>query len=170
MIECSMRRKEKEIIDAAEIDRVIMEAEVCRLGFASGGEPYIVPMNFGYDHGNRRLYFHSAKEGRKIDALRLESRVCFEIDTRHAVVAAESACAWSARFVSIIGWGRIAFVEDREEKIRGLDCIMSHYSGKSGWSFEDRALERVFVLRLEIEKMTGKKSGLDAPDLPAPTA
>jgi nitroimidazol reductase NimA-like FMN-containing flavoprotein (pyridoxamine 5'-phosphate oxidase superfamily) len=58
-----MRRKDREITDRAEIEAILNEAPVCRIGLAEGGEPYIVPMCFGYD--GTFLYLHSAPEASK---------------------------------------------------------------------------------------------------------
>jgi len=71
-----MRRSEREIKDTGEIEAVIRQAQVCRVAFAAGDSPYIVPVSFGYQ--DSCLYFHSAPEGRKMDILRLNPRVCFE--------------------------------------------------------------------------------------------
>ena len=64
-----MRRKNREVTDRARIEEIIRSCHVCRLGFVDDGRAYIVPMNFGYveEDGKYVFYFHSAKEGRKID-------------------------------------------------------------------------------------------------------
>jgi nitroimidazol reductase NimA-like FMN-containing flavoprotein (pyridoxamine 5'-phosphate oxidase superfamily) len=62
-------------------------ATVCHLGLADGGEPYVVPVNFGY--ANDCLYFHSAQSGHKIDLLKRNPRVCFEIDTDLQILKTE---------------------------------------------------------------------------------
>ena len=67
-----MRRAEKEITDRAQIDSIIQEAGVCRIGLVDGDEAYIVPMNFGYADGC--LWFHCAKEGRKMDLVNAMER------------------------------------------------------------------------------------------------
>ena len=59
-----MRRKDREITDRAEIEAILNEAMVCRIGLADDGEPYVVPVSFGYEDGS--VYIHSAPEGKKI--------------------------------------------------------------------------------------------------------
>jgi len=63
-----MRRREKQITDRSQIEAIIARSQVCRLALSDGGQPYIVPLCFGYRRS--RLYFHSAAAGRKIDILR----------------------------------------------------------------------------------------------------
>ncbi len=73
-----MRRREREIRDQAGIQEILEKGLVCRLGLYDGQYPYVVPMNFGYRDG--RIYFHCAAEGRKIDILQKNDRVCIEVD------------------------------------------------------------------------------------------
>ena len=60
-----VRRDDKEIASRSEIDDIIRGCKVCHLGLAVDGEPYIVPVSFGYD--GEAVYFHTAPEGKKID-------------------------------------------------------------------------------------------------------
>ena len=73
-----MRRKEKEIAERSELEAVIKEASVCRIAMVEGTSPYVVPLCFGYD--DNTLYFHSAIEGKKIEILKKNNSVCFEMD------------------------------------------------------------------------------------------
>jgi uncharacterized protein len=160
MGDMAMRRGEKEIEDREEIEEIIGRALVCRLGMVDEGRPYVVPLSFGYEGGC--LYLHSASAGRKIEVLRRSPEVCFEMDVDCEVARAEQACQWGMRFRSIIGFGRVEFLEDAAEKRKGLEVIMAHYA-ESGerFSFADREVERTVVIRVEIENMSGKKSGYD---------
>ncbi|HEY51473.1 MAG TPA: pyridoxamine 5'-phosphate oxidase family protein [Dehalococcoidia bacterium] len=151
-----MRRKEKEIADPAEIEEIVKKAKICRIGLVDGEEPYIVPVCFGYE-GNA-LYFHSAHEGRKMDLIRRNNRVCFEIDTDVEVIDAEKPCGWSTRYRSVIGVGWAHILEDEEDKIRGLAVLMRQFGEKKpDLEFEKAA--RAAVVRIDIENITGKKSG-----------
>ncbi len=151
-----MRRSDKEITDRTEIDAVIRGCQVCRLGFCDGGEPYIVPLCFGYD--GKALYFHSAPVGRKIDILHASNRVCFEFDTVESIVRTDKACNWGISYRSVVGIGRAEILDDLEAKRHGLSMIMCQYS-PGGFSFPDAAVDRVCIIRVAIERMTGKKSG-----------
>jgi uncharacterized protein len=151
-----MRKAEREIRDPERIRAIMEEARVCRLGMCDGREPYVVPLNYGL--GENCLYLHCAREGRKIEILRANDRVCFEMDLLREVKRAATACGWSARFESVIGSGRALFVEDPAEKRRGLDRIMAHYAGEAGpFDYGPKNLERVQVLRIDIASVTGKE-------------
>ena len=151
-----MRRKEREITDIEEIEQVIKKAKVCRLGLVANDGVYIVPVCFGYDRNS--LFFHSAPEGRKVELIKKNNKICFEIDTDVAVVNAEKPCGWTMKYRSVIGKGRACILERNEEKVHGLSLIMKQYSeGKPSLDFKN--LDSVLVVKIDIESMTGKKSG-----------
>ena len=150
-----MRRRDKEITDIGEIEGIIKKAICCRIGLVDSEEPYIVPVCFGYERNV--LYFHSDLEGQKIELIKRNKKVCFEIDTDVEVVRAEEPCSWTMKYKSVIGVGRAHILENDEEKAHGLRVIMKHYSeGESG--FPKSKLESVLVLRVDIERVTGKQS------------
>lgn len=151
-----MRRAEREIKDRKTIDDILRQATVCRLGLCDDDRPYVVPLNFGYD--GECLYFHSAREGRKMEVLRANPKVCFEVDVDHELVPTDTACDWGTRFRSVIGFGEARPVEDMEEKRRALDVILDHYSD-GDYEYTQESLTKLAVIRIEIEEITGKQSG-----------
>ena len=156
-----MRRSDREVKDAARIIDVISRCRCCRLGFydVSGGEVYIVPLNFGYDETSDGLvlYFHGAKEGRKLDLIRQNPQVGFEMYTEYTLHPADVACDWSAGFQSVIGTGTAAIVTDNEEKRRGLDRIMLHTTGKNGWTYSEQMLSAVCVFKVTVNTLSCKE-------------
>jgi len=151
-----MRRKEKEILDREEIDSIISKADVCRLGLSVDNNSYIVPLNFGYKE--RCLYFHTPKVGKKIDMIKTNNRVCFELDIELEVVRAEHPCDWNMKYRSVIGYGRASLLDDTEGKMRALDIIMEHYSGRTN-EYKEKMVDHLTIIKVEIQSMTGKKSG-----------
>jgi len=151
-----MRRKDKQINDPHELVSIIRSATVCRIGFSRNDVPYIVPVNYGYQ--DNCLYFHSAPEGRKIDIIRQNNRVCFEMETDVEVVESESPCKWSTKYRSVIGYGKAAFVEDSEQKKMAMDIIVAHY-GAAKHDYPVNQIGKLAIIRIEIESMTGKTSG-----------
>jgi nitroimidazol reductase NimA-like FMN-containing flavoprotein (pyridoxamine 5'-phosphate oxidase superfamily) len=150
-----LRRKEKEITDIKEIESIIQQSQVCRLALADEGLPYIVPLCFGFK--NKMLYFHSAKEGQKIDILRRNRQVCFEFDIDARVRSGKTACAWGMGYKSVIGYGTASLVEDPEEKQKALDIIMRQYS-EGEFEYSAKNLAEMLVIKVVISAMTGKKS------------
>ena len=150
-----MRRSEKEITDQSVIEAIINASLVCRLALSDGDQPYIVPLSFGYQ--DRTLYFHSALEGKKIDIIKINNRICFEFDINTEIIEAEKACKWGIKYQSVIGFGKAVLVHNIEEKQKALNIIIGHYSDRN-FQFPDKAIKKTLVIKIEIEKMTGKHS------------
>lgn len=152
-----MRRKDRELKEPAEIERIIAKSDVCRIALADNDMPYMVTMNFGYSGGdNACFFFHCAKEGRKLEMIKRNNFVCFELDTDHELYEGEVGCDWGMKFSSVVGYGKITVVENKETRIEALDCIMSHYSGRKMFSYDEKVLENTTILRLEVGEITGK--------------
>ena len=156
-----MRRSDREITDLSEILSIINDCKVIRLAtLDEEGLPYLIPLNFGYqcESGRLTLYCHSAREGRKLDLLRRDPRVTFEMDCRGALEEAERACNYSYFSASVIGRATAELLEG-EEKLLGLTALMRHMAGR-----EDRfTLEQargVEVIALRVQSLTAKSKKL----------
>jgi hypothetical protein len=151
-----MRRKEKEISDRAEIEAVIQDARVCRLGMCDGQTPYVVPLCFGY--AAQTFYFHCAAAGRKLEILEKNPNVCLELESGVAVKSGKNACDWSMNYRSVIAFGRAARVEAPEAKRRALDLIVARYAPGS-FDYPEAALAKTVILEVRVQSMAGKRSG-----------
>ena len=149
-----MRRREREVTDINEIESIIHESSVCRLGLVDGDKPYVVPLCFGYF--DNTLFFHSAKKGYKLDLIKKNNRVCFEFDTFLEIKKAAKPCSWGMLFRSVIGFGKAALVDDTDSKRRAFDIIMKNYSDGS-YAFSEADLKNTVVIKVKIESMTGKQ-------------
>jgi uncharacterized protein len=148
-----MRRKDKEMSDPEAIASVIRRSTVCRLGMTDGAQPYVIPMSFGYRDG--AVYFHSAPEGRKIDILRKNPRVCIEFDVDCRLKTGDSACKWGFYFQSAIAFGVAAIIEDATEKRAALDIIIGQYSGET-FTYPESAIDKIVVIKVTVTELTGK--------------
>lgn len=148
-----MRRSDRAITDPQELESVLREAAVCRMGLCDEGKPYVVPMNYGYRDGS--VFLHSAAEGRKIDILRRNPNVCLEFEKDVELVPAEAACSFSMKYRSVIASGKAVFLEGTEEKSFGLNAIMLQYTGRE-FVFPPQALEKIVVLRVDLAECSGK--------------
>ena len=151
-----MRRNEREIKDIASIEEIIHKAQVCRLALSENERPYIVPLCFGYK--DKTLYFHSAREGKKLRILKKNNNVCFEIDIDHELIKGKKACSCSMKYRSIIGFGRAELIEETELKRKALNIIMQNYF-EGFFKYPDEAVNNTAIIKVEIESMTGKQLG-----------
>lgn len=152
-----MRRKDREVTEKSELIKIIDECKVCRIAMQDRDGLYIVPMNFGYafEQDTLVLYFHSAKEGRKIDALRENPEVCVEMDCGHELITADAACKYGYYYKSIIGNGTAEFIDDVEEKKTALSALMRHQTGRD-FSFDEKMVNSVAVFKIVVHQYTGK--------------
>lgn len=152
-----MRRKEREIADRAGIDAVLAATPVMRIALADGGQPFLVPVFFAYD--GDAVYFHSSYSGTKMEILRRNPKVCFEVSVDHGIIEAEEACDFEARHRTVIGFGEAAFVEDLAEKARILHLIVARFTPKA-FEYPEPRLRQTAVVRIAIESLKGKAHGV----------
>ena len=154
-----MRKPHKRITDPTIIFALLDSCHVGRLGtISSDGWPMIKPLNFARD--GWALYFHCAREGEKLDDIRRDNRVCFEVDLPIAYVKGEADRPCQAEYLyrSVIIRGRAAKVEERSEKIRALDCLMQKFQpGVTFSGYSDEKLELTGIVRIDIDDLSGKE-------------
>ena len=151
-----MRRNDKEITDIQRIEEIIGKSTICRLGLCRDNRAYIIPINFGYR--DKTLYFHSAREGTKVEILKTNPEVCFEFDIDLGIVRKErEGCNWSSRYQSVIGFGKAVFIDEIEQKRDALDILMANYSDQK-FDYPFSSIENTLVFKVEISSITGKQS------------
>ena len=151
-----MRRKDRQIHELEKIEAIIGQARVCRLALHDLPAPYVVPMSFGYQ--DQVLYFHAAGAGRKLELLRQNPQVGFEISIDLGDVdGGEQGCEWSVNYRSVNGYGRVSFIDGLEEKRAAFNRIMAQYA-QGPFSYPQGSLERTLVFQLAITSISGKAS------------
>ena len=149
-----MRRKER-ASSVKESEELLNKAPVGRLGLC-GDYPYVVPLNFVYLDG--RIYFHCSKTGRKLDCISKNRKVCFEVDEFIGLKEEDNPCATSAFYRSVIAFGEARILEDMKQKQDALRKIVSKYSHGDGYSFAEQELDRVAVVEIAVNRLTGKQN------------
>jgi len=152
-----MTKRERQITDQSQIMAILDEAKVLHLGLAVDNEPYVVPMNYGYtvENGKLILYLHSALQGKKLDMIQANSRVFFELDCDLLPFEGKVPCQYGLAYSSIMGRGTARIVEDVEEKKQAMSILMKTQTGKD-FTFEDRLVSIVAVIRIDVSEYTAK--------------
>ncbi len=148
-----MRRKDREVMSFDQIEAIIRESSVCKLGMSDNHQPYVVPLGFGYS--NSIVYFHSASEGKIIGILKKNPLVCVEFDTNCQMDTGDFACRWGARYHCVVGFGKAEFIESPQEKRMALDILMKQYSD-SAFTYPDSVLSRITVFKVKLTEVSGK--------------
>ncbi len=152
-----MTKRELQITDLNEIKSILDKATVLRLGLAVDNEPYVVPMNYGYRMEDDKLtiYLHSAMRGKKIDMIRANPRVFFELDCDLKPFEGTKPCTYGLSYSSIMGRGTAVLVEDVEEKMDAMTILMKTQTGKD-FSFNEKLVGMVAVIRIDVAEYTAK--------------
>jgi len=109
-----MRKANQEITDPKVKEGILAQSNICRIAMNDAEAPYILPFNYGYR--DNCIYIHSAAEGKKIDLIKNNSKVCFEIEEEAEIVKHEKACNWATTYKSIVGYGKMNIINDYDEK------------------------------------------------------
>ncbi len=154
-----MRRRDKQISDPNLIEKVMQKGTVVHIAMMDGDKPYQIPLNYGYK--DNTLYIHSAREGKKIDLLRVNNLVHFQIETGVEIKNTDQAYRCGTNYECVMGYGKATIVDNPSEKKIGADILMNHY--REEWGSQHRykgCLNEVFIIRIDIDTdtVTGKKS------------
>lgn len=151
-----MIKKDKLITDRVKIDEIIRGSLICHLSCCLKGEPYLIPISFGYD--GQAVYLHTAQKGKKITLFEENPRVCLSfVSQADLVTDPEQACRWSFDFASVIAEGVISEIKEPNEKALALNQIMIHYS-ELAWEFPEKTLAGTRMWKIDLEDLTGKAS------------
>lgn len=148
----SMRRSDKAITDKEALDLLTNGEYGILSTVGENGYAYGVPLSYSFVDGN--IYFHAANEGLKIDNLLFNSKVCFTIVGNTKLLPEQ----FSTNYESVIAFGKASIIEG-EEKIQGLKFLIEKYSPEfveSGLEYINRAQSATKVIKIEVEKITGK--------------
>jgi hypothetical protein len=151
----ALRRDDREITDKTAIEAILHRAGVGRLGLAVDKLPYVVPLNYVYNHG--AIYFHCAAEGRKINMLRANPQVCFEVDEDYGIVRSNKPSPHSTHYASVIVFGQAQIMDDVQRKFDALQALLDKYApGRHYRQMRLNEAKTVTVVEIVIEGMTGK--------------
>lgn len=150
-----MRRRDREVTDRERMMALVDRCDVLRLGLADEDTPYIVPVNFGWEEKNGRLYFylHGAAEGRKADLLRQNGGCSFQMDCDHRVVQLPGGGV-TMRYGCVMGKAAVTPLAE-EEKPRAMRLLIDRYLPGAPCC-PPSALARTAMWRLEVTEWRAK--------------
>lgn len=147
-------RRFRQQLDRNAIEKILMEGTNGVLALdGDNGYPYAVPISYVWcgDY----IYFHSAKAGHKIDAIRRNPKASFCVVAKDDIKPEE----FTTYFRSVIAFGTIEIIDNKDEKIEGLKILSDKYSPSVDPTAEiDRFINNVLILKFHIEEITGKQA------------
>lgn len=154
----SLRRKDKELKDEDELKAILSEAKYVTVAMSLEDWPYLVTLSHGYDAERNCIYFHCAREGKKIDVLRTNPRVWGQamVDNSYQ----QGFC--DHLYKTLQFRGTVIFVEDQTEKEYALRVMIRHLDEDPEKIIVEQitpqSTGRILVGRIDIDYMSGKKA------------
>lgn len=151
-----MRRKNQLLSE--EISREVLQRNTSGVLSLMGekGYPYGVPMS--YVLAGDKIFFHCAKEGHKIDAIRREEKASFCVIDQDKIVSEE----YTTYFRSVIAFGSVHILENEDEKRNAIRILAEKYSGDQGEEGINHEIDKHFsnlcMLQFDMEHLTGKEA------------
>ncbi|MCM1174407.1 MAG: pyridoxamine 5'-phosphate oxidase family protein [Blautia sp.] len=153
-----MRRKDREVTETNEIRKILDSCKTACVAMLDGDLPYVVPLSYGYELEDDRLvlYFHCAREGRKLEILKRSPKVCFTIFQEGELLCAETPCGSGYYYSSVIGNGTVSFTGDPGKKRHALQKMFAQQTGKT-IEFTEAQADAVCVFQIVSEDYAGKR-------------
>lgn len=151
-----MRKAQREITDFDALLNVLDKCQTIRLGLHDEDFPYVVPLSFGWEQkdGKVIIYFHCAKDGKKVDLIAKNGKVCVEADILNGYKKTERGV--TADYESVIAYGHAQEVFS-DEAVHGIKLLLEH-CGIDGYSPEQCVMMKIVsVYKITVESITGKK-------------
>lgn len=152
-----IRRKEKAITEINEMKEILLKAQYITIAMCKDNQPYLVTLSHGYDPEEDVIFFHCAREGKKIDYLSLNNIVWGQalIDKGYA----QGACDYLYATTQFMG--KVTFLQDPEKKKKALTNMIHKLDDNPQAIIEKqltkKSVARVTIGRIDIEYMSGKK-------------
>lgn len=150
-----MRRNDKQLSNEESFEILKNSTHMILSTKLENNYPYSIPLNHVYEDG--KLYFHCAMEGQKVDAFKLDDKVCISIVIKEEILPEK----FTTVFTSVTAFGKISPVTDEEERTRGLTALIKKFSPdfyESGIKYIEKLRNKTLLYAVEIEHITGKSN------------
>jgi len=147
------------LTERSEMEDIIRKCQVCHIAMADpDGQPYVLPFNFGYEDGI--IYFHSARNGKKIEILSKNPKVCVEFSTDYLLRYQNEkvGCSYTMKYRSVLAYGEVEFIEDPGQKVHIMNMVMKNYA-TGEFSYSPPSMNEVSCWIVRIGKLEGKING-----------
>ena len=143
-----------------ELDEVILSCKTCYLAMSLNDQPYVLPMNFGFD--GDFVILHSAMHGRMWETLHQNPKVSINwtLGEELAWQDVRVGCSYRVKSASVVVEGDAEFIDDYDEKYRCMLKTMAQYSDRP-FKFNPPAIRNVGVIKVHIRKISGRRFGVN---------
>lgn len=153
-----IRRKEKAIESKEEMIAILENSKYITIAMCHDNVPYLVTLSHGFDKEKNCIYFHCAREGKKVDILASNNVVWGQAIEDHGY--AKGSC--DHLFATTQFKGQVSFIEDVNEKEHALRIMINSLEPNPqaviNEQITEKSVQRVHIGRIDIEYMSGKKA------------
>lgn len=152
-----MRRKDKEITDSRLLKNILKSVKYVTISMSMNNQPYLVSLSCGYDENHNCIYFHCAKEGKKLDFLKANSIVWGQAVLDYGYLQGEC----DHNFASVHFKGKVSFIADPDEKLHAVEIMIRQLDKNPDAliaRINQERLKSTLIGRIDIDLITGKKS------------
>lgn len=165
-----IRRTSRAVNDDIWIKDFLKNTSYGTLAMVEDNQPFLNINTFAYDESENVIYFHGAQKGRTRSNIENNANVCYGISNIGRLLPAKSANEFSVEYSSVIIFGRVEIVRDKNEAEKGLSLLMEKYfpryeSGKDFQPVTEHDLKITSVYKIIIDEWSGKRKEVD-PDFP----
>jgi len=149
-------RMKNHILSDCEINKLLSKALVGRIATQNDdGFPYVVPVHFIYE--DNKIYIHGLNKGQKIDNIKSNDKVCFEVDEMLKLLLDENPCDVNTEYNSVIVFGEASIIEDENQKVCILKKIVEKYVPKLAQKdLPSNMIKAIGVIEISVLKLSGK--------------
>jgi nitroimidazol reductase NimA-like FMN-containing flavoprotein (pyridoxamine 5'-phosphate oxidase superfamily) len=157
-----MRRKDRAMPGEAKIEELLHRAQIGFIATCVDDQPFINSNFFWYDPTTRRIYFHTANEGRTRQNVESNPNVCFSVAEMGRLLPAEKAYDFSTEYSGVCVFGRARVIVHEDEARYGLQGLLDKYfpelqPGQDYRPMTHEEIARTSVYAIEIESWSGKE-------------
>jgi hypothetical protein len=157
------QRRPKNACDEDWIRDFLSRARIGHIATRWDDQPFITPTTFWYDPDHHEIYFHSNIVGRIRANAERHPQVCFEASESGKLLPSNVALEFSIQYESVIAFGRVRVVEDREEQMRILYGLIAKYfprmsPGEEYRPITEQELARTSVYAIAVDSWSGKRN------------
>lgn len=146
----------EQTIGIEQMEELLTTEVVGHLGLAANGEVYVVPLNYAYVDGT--ILFHCAVEGKKLDLIRANPQVCFEVSNMVGEPTPHGPQSCDSPFRSVICWGTARYIDDLDERIAVLNRFQARYDTDQvqRTPLGPERATRCGAVEIKVERMTAR--------------
>ncbi len=162
-----IRRTSRAVFDDNWIINFLKNAQYGTLATADDNQPFLNINTFAYDESENVIYFHGAQRGRTRSNIENNSKVCYGVSSMGRLLPAKTANEFSLEYSSVIIFGRVEIVTDKDDAGKGLSLLLEKYfpqyeSGKDFQPITERDLKITSVYKIKIAEWSGKRKEVDS--------